>query len=111
MAEQIGDPGEDTLAGDFIQLLIREGLVKPRPLDAEDWTDWSKGHQVHLRIEALLDELEPHMQRLLPNPRRTSGLTAKWIYRHWSAGNVLVGFGMSPSGLVSPPPGNPDALP
>ncbi len=28
-ADCLGEPGEETLAGDFIQLLIREGLVKP----------------------------------------------------------------------------------
>ena len=67
-----------------------------------------KGHQVHLRIDALLDELEPRMQRLRPNfAKRASGLTANWVYWHWSTGGVLVGFGMSPSGLVSPLPDDP----
>ena len=63
---------------------------------------------MHLRIEALLDELEPHMQRLRPNfAKRASGLTANWVYRHWSTGGVLVGFGMSPAGLVGPLPDDP----
>ena len=94
MAGYLGDPGEDSLAGDFIQLLIREGLVKPQPLESQDWTAWNAGYNVLLRLEALLNELDPHIQRLLPGAKKTSGLTKRWIYRVWRSDDVEIGFGL-----------------
>ena len=92
MAERLGDPGEETLAGDFIQLLIREGLVKPKGFSASDWEMWNAGYNVSLRIEALLTELDPHVARLLPGAKGRSGGSKFWTWRVWSTGSVDVGM-------------------
>ena len=92
MSEYLGEPGEETLAGDFIQLLIREGLVKPDPLGASDWEVWNAGYNVELRIDALLGELDPHVSRTLPGARARSGASKLWTWRVWSTGAVDVGL-------------------
>jgi hypothetical protein len=75
LADSLGEPGEEALAGDFIQLLIREGLVKPDGLTSADWETWNAGYNVSLRVEALLNELDPHVARILP--ARKGGATAR----------------------------------
>jgi hypothetical protein len=95
MCNYLGEPGEESLAGDFIQLLIREGLVKPKPLDVTDWQAWNGGFNVLLRLSAFLDELDPFVRKLRPgaNFRENSGLSKRWIYRTWRADNLELGFG------------------
>ena len=92
LAEGLGEPGEETLAGDFIQLLIREGLVKPQGLTAADWETWNAGYNVRLRVEALLSELDPHVARILPGAKGRSNSTKFWTWRVWSTGTLDVGF-------------------
>jgi hypothetical protein len=92
MAERLGDPGEETLAGDFIQLLIREGLVKPRGFSISDWEIWNAGYNVSLRIDALLAELDPHVVRILPGAKGRGGGSKFWTWRVWSTGAVDVGL-------------------
>jgi hypothetical protein len=92
MADCLGDPGEETLAGDFIQLLIREGLVKPMGLNAADWETWNAGYNVGLRIEALLTELDPQVARMLAGAKGRSGSSKFWTWRVWSTGNLDVGL-------------------
>lgn len=92
MADRIGDPGEETLVGDFIQLLIREGLVKPKALSIADWGTWNAGYNVTLRIEALLTELDPHVARILPGAKGRSGGSKFWTWRAWSTGSIDVGM-------------------
>jgi hypothetical protein len=99
----LGDPGEDTLGGDFVQLLIREGLVKPKALDLPDWHAWNAGYNVLLRLDALLEELDPHVQQTQPNSRRRSGLTKRWIYRVWRADPLEVGLGFGAAAGDSSP--------
>ena len=94
LADAIGDPGEESIVGDFIQLLIREGLVKPKPLELDDWQSWNSGFNVVLRIDALLDELDPFVKRLLPGAKRGPGLTKRWIYRVWRSGSLELGCGL-----------------
>jgi hypothetical protein len=92
MADCLGDPGEETLAGDFIQLLIREGLVKPSGFSKSDWETWNAGYNVGLRIDALLAELDPHVAHLLPGAKGRSGSSKFWTWRVWNAGGVDVGL-------------------
>jgi hypothetical protein len=96
MSRHIGEPGEDSLAGDFVQLLIREGLVKPEPLTAADWKTWNGGYNVLLRLESLLNELGPEVGRMRMNAkwRSTNGLSKRWIYRVWRTEGVELGFGL-----------------
>jgi hypothetical protein len=91
MAECIGEPGEETLVGDFIQLLIREGLVKPKALGASDWETWNAGYNVTLRIEALLAELDSYVAHILPGAKGRSNSSKFWTWRVWSTGAVDVG--------------------
>lgn len=92
VADDLGEPGEETLAGDFIQLLIREGLVKPDPLRASDWNAWNAGYNVELRLDALLAELDPHVVRLLPGSKGRSGASKLWTWRVWSSKAVDIGL-------------------
>lgn len=92
MADCLGDPGEETLAGDFIQLLIREGLVKPRGFSSSDWETWNAGYNVGLRIDALLAELDPHIARILQGVKGRSGSSKFWTWRVWSTGAIEVGL-------------------
>jgi hypothetical protein len=92
MADCLGEPGEETLAGDFIQLLIREGLVKPSAFSISDWETWNAGYNVGLRIDALLAELDPLVARILPGAKGRSGSSKFWTWRVWSTGDVDVGL-------------------
>lgn len=93
MADCLGGAGEETLVGDFIQLLIREGLVKPNPLGAPDWEAWNAGYNVELRLDALLAELDPRVARMLPSAKGRSGSSKLWTWRVWSTGSVDIGLG------------------
>jgi hypothetical protein len=88
-----GDAGDGSLSQDFVQLLIREGLVKPSPLDATTWTTWNSGFNVLLKLESFLDELDPHVQRLQPGSKKQSGHTRRWVYRVWRSGTRGLGLG------------------
>jgi hypothetical protein len=92
MADCLGEPGEEALAGDFIQLLIREGLVKPRAFSVGDWEAWNAGYNVALRVDALLTELDAHVARVLPAARGRSGGSKFWTWRVWSTGMVDAGL-------------------
>lgn len=92
MADCMAEPGEESLAGDFIQLLIREGLVKPNALSVSDWETWNAGYNVALRIEALLAELDPHVAQMIPGAKSRSGSSKFWTWRLWSTGSVDVGL-------------------
>ena len=96
MSRHIGEPGRESLPGDFVQLLIEEGLVKPEPLTAEGWKTWNRGYNVLLRLESLLNELDPEIRRMRTNAKRrsTNGLSKRWIYRVWRAEGVELGFGL-----------------
>lgn len=112
MSQHVGEPGEESLAGDFIQLLIREGLVKPEPLTMQDWTTWNGGYNVLLRLDAVLGELDPFVRRMRPAAdwRATSGLTKRWIYRVWRAEGVELGFGFGAAPNDKEPHGDPVAF-
>lgn len=107
MAECIGDPGEETLVGDFIQLLIREGLVKPKALGSADWETWNAGYNVTLRIEALLTELDPYVARILPGAKGRSSASKFWTWRAWSTGTVDVGLAFMAAEWTDRPHTNP----
>jgi len=92
MADCLGEPGEETLAGDFIQLLIREGLVKPKGFSKSDWETWNVGYNVGLRVEALLSELDPYVARMLPGAKSRSGSSKFWTWRVWNIGALDVGL-------------------
>jgi hypothetical protein len=104
MAESIGDPGEESLEGDFLQLLIREGLVKPPPFEANDWTVWNGGYNVLLRVDAFLDELDPYVRQIDPALKRSGspGLTKRWLYKVWRTQSFEIGLGFGASGGGSP---------
>lgn len=104
MAEHIGDSGDESLAGDFVHLLVREGLVKPTPFEADDWNAWNAGYNVLLRADAFLDELDPLVKRLDPSARRrgSPGLTKRWIYKVWRGDSFEVGLGLGAAGGFSP---------
>jgi hypothetical protein len=95
MATHIADAGEESLAGDFVQLLIREGLVKPDPLLGGDWSTWNAGYNVTLRLGAFLDEVGPHVLRMRPDVKwkATNGLSKRWLYRVWRSESIEVGLG------------------
>jgi hypothetical protein len=88
-----GEAIEGSLAQDFVQLLIQEGLVKPSPLSASTWTTWNAGFNVLLDLESFLDELDPHVQRLQPGSKKQSGHTRRWVYRVWRSGPFGLGLG------------------
>jgi hypothetical protein len=104
MAESMGESGEGSLEGDFVQLLIREGLVKPQPFEGTDWTSWNAGYNVLLRVDTFLDELDPHVKRIDPNLRKTGspGLTKRWLYKVWRTPSFEVGLGFGAAGGESP---------
>jgi len=107
MADHMGEPGEESLAGDFIQLLIREGLVKPNALSVSDWETWNAGYNVSLRIEALLAELDPHVARILPGAKARGGGSKFWTWRLWSTGSVDVGLAFLSAEWTDRPHTNP----
>lgn len=88
-----GEAVERSLAQDFVQLLIQEGLVKPSPLDTSTWTTWNAGFNMLLNLESFLDELDPHVQRLQPGSKKQSGHTRRWVYRVWRSGPSGLGLG------------------
>jgi len=109
MARYIAEPGEESLGGDFVQLLIREGLVKPEPLTVSDWSAWNEGYNVLLRLDAFLAELGLEVQRMRPTAKwkSTNGLSKRWIYRVWRADGVELGYGFGASPVDKQPHGEP----
>jgi hypothetical protein len=95
MSDHLAEPGEESLGGDFVQLLIREGLVKPQPLGTADWKTWNGGFNVLLRLDSFLGELDPLIRQMRQGSKlkSTSGLTKRWIYRVWRGDGIELGFG------------------
>jgi hypothetical protein len=113
MSDYLAEPGEESLAGDFVQLLIREGLVKPEPLDAEDWKSWNGGYNVLLRLSALLEELDPVVRAMRPGATwkaPTNGLSKRWIYRVWRVSTEEFGLGFGAAEGDSKPHSEPIAF-
>jgi hypothetical protein len=113
MSNHLAEPGEESLAGDFVQLLIREGLVKPEPLDAEDWETWNGGYNVLLRLSVLLEELDPVVRSMRPGATwkaPTNGLSKRWIYRVWRVGKEEFGVGFGAAEGDSKPLSEPIAF-
>ena len=104
MAASIGEPGEESLEGDFLQLLIREGLVKPPRFELNDWAAWNTGYNVLLRVDAFLDELDPYVKRIDPTLKRSGspGLTKRWLYKVWRTTGLEIGLGLGAAGGGSP---------
>lgn len=112
MSDHLAEPGEDSLGGDFVQLLIREGLVKPHPLDSADWKTWNGGFNVLLRLDAFLGELDP-LVRQMRRPvklRSTGGLTKRWIYKLWRGEAIELGFGFGAAPWDTRPHDDPVAF-
>ena len=108
MAKTIGEDYDDTLEGDFVRLLVREGLVKPDPFTAADWVAWNAGYNVLLRVETLLNEVGAHVGRLIPGAVRKGvpGLSKQWLYFTWGTDTLDVGLGFAAS-----PGGGPHGSP
>ena len=103
MAGSIAEPGEESLRGDFVHLLIREGLVKPEPFTMSTWNDWNAGYNVLLRADAFLEELDPLVKHINNELKKSgSGLTKRWIYRVWRGAGFELGLGLAASGGFSP---------
>jgi hypothetical protein len=107
----IADPTEDGVAGDFVRMLIAEGLVEPAPFTRDDWGAWNSGAHVLSRLETLLGESRPLLERLSPGLKATGryGLSTRWIYRLLSSPRVSIGVGFSANGS-SRRPGSPPII-
>ena len=112
MSRYLGEPGEESLAGDFVQLLIREDLVKPEPLAKQDWEMWNGGYNVLLRLDAFLTELDPAVRQMRSAAKwkTTNGLSKRWIYRVWRADGIELGFGFGAAPDDKQPHGDPIAF-
>lgn len=113
MSDHLAEPGEESLAGDFVQLLIREGLVKPEPLDAVDWKTWNGGYNVLLRLSSLLEELDPVVRSMRAGATwrsPTNGLSKRWIYRVWRVATQEFGLGFGAAEGDSKPHTEPIAF-
>ena len=97
---RIGGLGAESLGGDFVQLLVREGFVKPSSFSESDWNAWNAGYKVLQRISTFLDELDPHMRRIDSSLKRgrAPALTERLTYRIWRGDSLEIGFGMGAAG-------------
>lgn len=105
----IAEPGEADLAGDFLEMLIEEGLVVPQALGTDDWHTWNRGAAILARLKLLLREARPGMQALSPGLQASSrwGADERWIYNGFTSGHLEIGLGFSanesPKRPESPP--------
>jgi hypothetical protein len=108
LAESLGEAGAGSLGGDFVQMLIREGLVTPTKLTMADWQAWNRGYEVLLRLDALLVEATAAMQARVPSlAAATSGNTKRWIYRLWKSRDFEIGLGFGAAYSDNKPDGTP----
>jgi hypothetical protein len=103
------EPHEETLQGDFVRMLVAEGLVKPDAITSEHWTRWNRGAHVLSVLETLLGEARPQLERLSPGLKATGryGLSTRWIYRLLSSDRISVGLGFSANRSASDPSSRP----
>jgi hypothetical protein len=96
-ASRTADPSEDSLAGDFVRMLIAGGLVTPDAVVSSDWTRWNEGVEVLSRLEVLLGEARPDLERLAAGLKATGryGLSTRWIYRLLSNEAFTLGVGFA----------------
>jgi hypothetical protein len=102
MAELVARPGEESLAADFVETLIEEGLVTPKALTPDDWSIWNEGSEVLGRLEQLISETTPRLESLGSKRTRTGRLAVgvRHIYRQvdFETFQVILGFAPSSSG-------------
>lgn len=109
LASAIADAFTEGEAGDFVRMLIEEGLVVPDAITAEDLETWNRGAAVLARIKAVLVEARPGVCALSPGLRPSSrwGSDERWIYSGYASERIEVGVGFaaneSPRRLDSPP--------
>jgi hypothetical protein len=104
----IPEPGAESLVGDFAEMLIWEGLVKPEALTRSDWVSWNAGYRIFLRLGVLLEEMTPHVLALWPELSASSpGLTKRWVYRLWKSDSLQVGLGFGAAQSDSDPQTEP----
>jgi hypothetical protein len=101
MAELLARPGEQSLAADFVEMLIEEGLVTPNALSLADWSTWNEGSEVLGRLEQLIKETTPRLESLGSKRTRTGRLAVgvRHIYRQidFETFQVILGFAPSSS--------------
>lgn len=97
LAQATADPFEAGDAGDFVRMLIEEGIVVPKAIRGEDWTTWNSGAEVLRRIKLLLTEARPEMTRAFPGLVAGSrwGADDRWIYSGYSSERLEIGVGLS----------------
>jgi len=97
MTDAMRDSYGDGLANDFVQLLTREGLVKPPALMDRDWAAWNRGFDVALRVDGFLSELTPIALERYKLDNVSAGSTKRWLYRLWKSPQVQLGLGFGAS--------------
>jgi hypothetical protein len=105
MAELLARPGEESLAADFVEMLIEEGLVTPKALTPADWSTWNEGSEVLGRLEQLISETTPRLESLGSKRTRTGRLAVgvRHIYRQVDFETFQVILGFAPSSSASRP--------
>ena len=109
LAQVIADPFEDGEAGDFVRMLIEEGLVVPQAITTEDLAVWNRGAAVLTRIKVLLTEARPAIVQISPGlkPNNRWGSDDRWIYSGYSSERLEIGVGFSANESAKHPASDP----
>ncbi|MGD9695480.1 MAG: PD-(D/E)XK nuclease family protein [Thermoleophilia bacterium] len=89
--------GEGGLPGEFVSMLVEEGLVMPESLGSVDWDTWNRGAAVMARVKALLTEARREIARVVPGlqPSGRWGVDERWIYSMYSSDRIELGVGFA----------------
>lgn len=97
LGEAIVEPAANGEAGDFVRMLIKEGIVVPQAITAADLAAWNAGAAVLARIKELLSEARAGISELSPGLTPTGRWASdeRWLSTSFTSERLEFGVGFA----------------
>jgi hypothetical protein len=104
----IQDTEGDSIADDFAEMLLDQGLVRAVAVTPNDLSSWNVGASVLSRLVALLDEAAPYIEQLHDGLRAgRTNFNERLVYRTFAGQNLNVYLGFSANESATKPASPP----